>query len=184
MTGLAERLRETEENSLDRRRISEASRRRLAEAIHYGETDAALRELYHVLTGEYVADNPPVRDVAGRVELGPDVTIGENERLVLAVTLGGETQTVYVDGDGADTYQFREREAGSYDVSVEATMFVEYDPDTLDRTEYGIESASLSVPAADVTVDPEGVSLGTVIDGPAVTVDSYTVGSALSEDSK
>jgi len=67
---------------------------------------------------------------------------------------------------------------------VEAVEFVEYGEDYIDSTRYAIESASLSVSAADVTVDPERVALGTVVDGPAVTVDSYTVGVELSEDSK
>ena len=180
---LPERRRETKENSLDRRRISETSRRRLAETIHYGETDAALRELFHILTGEFVADVPPVRDVVGTVTLGADVSIGENERLVLDVTVGSESQIVYVDGDGEDTYRFRERGAGTYDVSVAAVKFLKYDPDTLERTKYEIDSASRTLAANSVAVDPETVELGAVVDAPLVTVDSYTVGAEITEDS-
>ena len=178
---LNERLKETKENSLDRRRISEASRRRLAEEIHYGETDAALRELYHVLTGEFVADNPPVRDMVGDIALGANVSIGENERLVVDVTVGSETRTVYVNGDGEDTYRFYEREGGEYDVGVQAVQFVEYDADTLERTEYEIESVSLSLSDTSVTVNPEATAIGTATSAPTVTVDSYTVGAKLSD---
>lgn len=178
---LPDRVEQTEENSLDRRRISEQSRRRLAEAIHYGETEVALREMFHVLTGEFVADVPPARDVTGDITLGPDVAIGENERLKLDVTLGDETQSVSVDGDGVDAYQFREVEAGTYDLRVEAVEWVEYDGDFMDATRYAIADSTITLSSSSIGVDPETLGIDAVVDGPNVTVDSVTIGAELSE---
>lgn len=172
---LLERLQTEKERSLDRRRISEHSRRKIAEALHHDNPQDALESIFEVVTGESIATYPPVRDIQGEFSLGSDVSLTENQYLLVEVTIGDKTQRQYVDAT-SDTYTFSEYEDGTYSVAVQVTELREYDPDTLDMTRYNITNATTTLSADTVTVDTIAVAIGTDIQGPTVTVDSITVG--------
>jgi hypothetical protein len=54
--GLAERESERNANTLDRRKISDNTRKELANAIDAGNTDLAFKIIFEVLTGEAQTD--------------------------------------------------------------------------------------------------------------------------------
>jgi len=178
---LTERLTEDKAHSLDRRKISDESVRHIAEAIHYDNTDAALRRIFEVLTGDTIDQHPPIRDIKGEIIFGKDVSLKENQIVVVEVGLGEETDQTYVDGE-EDRYSFREYEEGKYTLSASVVEVREYDMDTLESTRYEVSDSSISLSSKSVTVDPQSVTLGTDVLGPTVTIDSLTIGSEITEE--
>jgi hypothetical protein len=170
-------------HGVDRRRVSRESKRRGAEAIHHDDPAAALEVLFEVLTGDTVADHPPVRDVVGQVRLGDGVALADDRTLVVAVTVGGRAARAFVDGESpADTYRIGEVAEGTHDIGAAAVEVRETDPETLASTRYAVE-ASLSVASATVTVDTTAVPIGDAVSGAAVAVESLSVGAEITEDS-
>ena len=171
---LPERLQQEQEESVDRRRISEDSMRHMAEAIHFGDTDAALREMFDVLTGDAVADHPPVRDVEGEFSLGADVQLADNRSVVLDISLGEQTESAYVSAASGGAYRFGELSPGGYTISASVVEVREYDEETMDSTTYDVTDATLDYETA-VTVDAQEVPIGTAVMGPAVTIAALTI---------
>ena len=181
MTDRQARLEADREHSVDRRRVSRDSKRRIAEAIKREETTAALRDLFEVVTGDAVADHPPVRDVAGRVELGDSASLSDNRVCVVAVTVGKGEHLAFVDLESGGSYAAPECAEGVHDVAASVKEVREYDPDTLKSTRYGIESASVELSASQVGIDTASVAIGERVVGPSVTVTELSVGPEITE---
>ena len=171
---LPERRREDQEENLDRRKISEDSLRHLAEAIHFGDPDAALHTIFEILTGDVVEDHPPVRDIEGEISLGPNVQLADNRSVVLTVMLGEQTTQVYVSSSGG-AYRFGELLSGDYSLSATVKEVREYDEQTMESTTYDVTDSILDIEAQSVTVDPQQVEIWTAVTGPVVTITALTI---------
>ena len=169
---LSERLQADEENSVDRRKVSAESKRRIAEAVRRNNTDAALRNLFEIVTGDVVADHPTVRDIDGQITLGTDVTIEDNQSLILSVSLGEQTDKAYLNNTGG-AYRFAELPPGEYQLSVTVQTLREYDMETLESTDYDAD-ATLTYDTT-VMIDAEQVAVGESVSGPEIVVDSLSV---------
>lgn len=169
---LPERLNNDEQNSLDRRRISEQSKRELAEYIHHGDTSLALDKLFRVMTGDVLADHEPYRKVGGDITTTYSPT--ENENLVVEVTLGTQTTTVYIDGTQTGTYVFPTVFDGAYDMSATAVEVREYDLDTLESTTTAVSSATVTMDNT-YSVDTTQTEFGATLTGPSIEVSDVTL---------
>jgi len=168
---LPERITEDEDAQLDRRKLSTRSKQEWAEYIEHGDTDAAFRKLYRVFTGDRVSDHPPTREVV--VSVGMGVSLADNERVGLEVTVGNETRTVFVPDTGSDV-GFGLIEDGTYSLSATATVLREYGSDGLDSTETTIEDSTMTLDD-NITVDTESTDYDTTTTG-SITVNSITLG--------
>jgi len=171
---LTDRLQQDRNHSVDRRRVSEHSKRYIAEAIRDGDTESTLRAMFEVLTGDVVSDHPTVRDVTGDINLGSDVQLSDNQTLTVKLSLGDMNETAYVSPTYDSQYYFSELPPGDYSLSVRLTKIREYDFDMLDVTEYDISDATVDYTTA-VTVDPTQVAIGTDVTGPTVSINSLTI---------
>ena len=169
---LPQRLNEDEQHSLDRRKISEQSKRELAEYIHHGDTTQALDKLFRVLTGDMLADHEPYRKVGG--DISTTYTLGENENLVVEVTLGTQTTTVYIDDTQTSTYVFLRVLDGTYDMTATAIEVREYDPDTLESTTTAVDSATVTMDNT-YSVDTTETDFGAVLSGPTIEISDVTL---------
>lgn len=166
---------EEEANSVDRRRVSPESKRRIAESIHRGETDAALRELFEVLTGDRVDAWPPVRDVVGEIRLADADTLDTNRSLICEVRVGDAVTQCVVDNDGGQ-YRLAGVAEGEHTVAVGPLFVREYDADTLDTTRYEIDSIDVSQPQTQVDVTTETVPIDETVTVAETSIDGCTVG--------
>ena len=166
-----ERLKADEENSVDRRKVSQSSKRRLSEAIYHEDVEAFEAEVFHLLTGEMINEWEPWRDVEGVLTATDDVleSIGDNERLRAEIAIGHETLTRTVRADGG--YRFRELKDGEYTLTVESGELIGEDPETLETTR---EDVKLTAEIEDeaVVVDTEATEI-TPIEGPEIKVIDY-----------
>ena len=170
--GAASRLSADEDKQVDRRRVSDHSRRLLAEAIRRGETEAALRTLFEVLTGERPEQYPTVRDVVGNSAIADDVT---DKRVRFNVTLDGP-ETVTTNAYDDLGWQESELPPGEYDVSASVTEVYTYDEETLERTEYIIEDATVELSESTMTIDPTTTLIGEQVTAPDVRLSALTLG--------
>jgi len=171
---LTDRLQRDRDHSVDRRRVSEHSKRYIAEAVRSGETDTALRAMFEVLTGDVVGDHPTVRTVEGEIALGADVNLAEDRSVVLDVSLAGASQSAYISPSYGGAYRFADLAPGEYSLSASVVEVREYDQETLDVTTYEVSDATLDYDAA-VTVDADRTPIGDAVIGPTVTVASLTI---------
>lgn len=167
---LPKRINESEDEQLDRRRISRQSKEELAEYVEHGDTDAAWRKLYRVVTGDNVADHPPTREI--EVSVAVAETLADNERIGLDITLGSETRTTFVPASGSDV-GFGAHQDGDYTLSATATVLREYSSDSLEYTDTTIEDATMTLDDL-ITVDTQSTDYGTTTTG-SITVDSITL---------
>jgi hypothetical protein len=171
---LIDRLQRDRDHSVDRRRVSEHSQRYMAEAIRDGETDAALRAMFELLTGDVVTDHPTIRPVEGEIALGADATLAENRSVVLDVSLAGASEAAYISPSYGGAYRFDDLAPGEYSLSASVVEVREYDQETLDVTTYEVADATLDYEAA-ITVDADRTPIGDAVVGPTVTVASLTI---------
>jgi len=169
---LPQRLNEDEQHSLDRRKLSEQSKRELAEYIHHGDTTQALDKLFRVLTGGVLADHEPYRKVGG--DISTTYTVGTNENLVVEVTLGTQTTAVYIDDTQTDTYVFPEVFDGAYDISATAVELRQYDPETLESTTTAVKSATVTMDNT-YSVDTTQTEFDTTLVGPTIKISDVTL---------
>ena len=170
--GAASRLNANEEQQIDRRRVSEASRRRLAEEIRRGETKTALREFFEVLTGETPEQYRTVRDVTGASAIGDGVT---DKRVRFEITLDGP-ETVTASAHDNRGWRVRELPPGEYDVSASVTGVYTYNEETLERTEYVVEDATVELSNTIMTIDPTATPIGEEVTAPGVRLSALTLG--------
>ena len=170
--GAASRISADEEEQIDRRRVSDHSRRQLAEAIRRGETKTALREFFEVLIGETPDKYPTVRDVVGDTAIADDVT---DKRVRFEITLDGpETVTAHAHGERG--WQARELPPVEYDVSASVTSVFTYGEDTLERTEYEIEDATVELSDTTMNIDPTTTQINEEVTAPEVRLTALTLG--------
>jgi len=176
-----QRMDSRDENVLDRRKLSENSRRALAETIHHGDTDAALSHLFEILTGDPVSNHPPKRSVSGSVSITDTAAaaLPANGEVVVDVTVGADTVVGVVDETTSTQYTTGLLTDGEYIVSASVNRVVVRDPDTLSETVYEVLSSTVSPSSGTVTVDSTTVAMGTPCGGPSVTIDALDVGGAL-----
>jgi len=177
---LNERLQEDKDNVLDRREISPLTRREIAECIHHDNPQNALAKIFNVLTGEMVDDFGLWRDVEGTVELADAVvTELDGKRLRLSVSVGDQNRAVTT-SDPESSYSFREVYEDEHSVSASAEAVYEYEEDeedgTIERVEYEIEDASVTLDAESLTVDTTETPIDESVIGPKITVEELTVG--------
>ena len=170
--GAASRLNTDEEQQVDRRRVSDHSRRKLAEAIRRGETETALRKLFEVLTGKRPEQYPTVRNVAGGSAIADGVP---DKRVRFAITLDGP-ETLTTNAHDERGWQVRELPPGEYDVSVSVVRVYAYDADTLEQTEYEIDDATVELSESTMTIDPTTTAIGEQVTAPKVTLADLTLG--------
>jgi hypothetical protein len=171
------------EHSVDRRRVSEESKRRAAEAIRHDDPAAALGVLFEVLTGDDVAAHPSVRPVYGRVRVADSVDLAAERTLVVAVRVGDTDARAFVGSDDrGGVYRCREVSHGTHRVAATAVEVRETDPETLAVTRYAVDEASVVTAADSVTVDVTETPLGDAVTGPSMTVESLTIGDEITED--
>lgn len=170
--GAASRLNADEEQQVDRRRVSDHSRRKLAEAIRRGETDTALRTLFEVITGKTPEQYPTVRDVAGGSAIADGVT---DKRVRFELTLDGP-ETVNTNAYDGHGWQVRELPPGEYAVSASLSAVYAYDMDTLEETEYVVEDATVELSNTTMTIDPTTTPIGEQVTAPDVTLSALTLG--------
>jgi len=165
-----ERVEGEEQHVWDRRKVSEQSKQELAEYIHHGETDKALRKLFRLQIGEQVADHPPTRDMS--VAITVNEPLADNERIGLEIGVDGETRTVFVPADGSEV-RFGSFEDGEYGLSASGTVLRESSGDGLEHTETTIESAEITMPT-NATIDTKSSAYGSVATA-KITVESVTL---------
>lgn len=170
---LAKRMAGDEEHSLDRRKISEDSKRELAEYIHHGDTALALDKMYRVITGDTISNHQPYRKVGG--DISTTHTLTSNERLVVEVTIGTETDTVYIDDTQADTYLFPEVYDGTYDMSASVIELREYDVETMESTATSVDSATITMDSTQ-TVDTTKTTFGKTVNGTSIEISDLVIG--------
>ena len=170
--GAASRLKADEEQQIDRRRVSEHSRRQLAEAIRRDESEAALRKLFNILTGETPEQYPTVRDVTGTTTIAADVT---DKHVRFTITLDGPTsvETNAYDDNG---WQVRELPPGKYTVSASVDTVYTYNETMMEQTEYAIEDATVKLSEGTMTIDPTATPIGEQIPAPDVELTALTLG--------
>jgi len=144
-----ERVEGGEQHVWDRRKVSEQSKQELAEYIHHGETDKALRKLFRLQIGENVADHPPTRDVS--ISVTVNEPLADNERIGVEIAVGGETHTVFVPAGGSGV-GFGPFEDGVYGFSASGTVLRESSGGELEYTETTIESTEITMPDT-LTID-------------------------------
>jgi len=165
-----ERVEGGEQHVWDRRKVSEESKQELAEYIHHGQTDKALRKLFRLQIGENVADHPPTRDVS--ISVTVNEPLADTERIGLEIGVGSETRTVFVPGDGSDV-GFGAFEDGDYELSASATVLRESSYGGLEYSETTIESAETTMPP-NLTIDTKSSAYGSVAAAKS-TVESVTL---------
>lgn len=144
----------------------------MAEAIRRGETDAALRIMFEILTGETIDQYPTRRDIHGETAIADGVT---DKRVRLAVTIDGPvTQEVRAYDDRG--YEIRDLPPGEYEVSGAVDSVYTYDEATLEQTIYQIESQHVTPTASTITIDPTETPIGRIVKAPDMTVDGLTLG--------
>ena len=170
--GAASRLNADGEQQIDRRRISDHSRRELAEAIRRGETETTLRTLFEVLTGKRPEQYPTVRNVAGGSAIADGVT---DKSVRFEVTLDGP-ETVKTNAYDGHGWQVRELPPGEYAVSASLSAVYTYDMDTSERTEYVVEDATVELSNTTMTIDATATPIGEVVTAPDVSLTALTLG--------
>lgn len=170
--GAASRLSKHKAEQIDRRRVSDHSRRLLAEAIRRGETEAALRTLFEVLTGKRPEQYPTVRDVAGGSAIADGVT---DKRVRFELTLDGP-ETVNTNAYDGHGWQVRELPPGEYAVSASLSAVYTYDMDTFEQTEYVVEDATVELSNTTMTIDPTATPIGEEVTAPDVSLTALTLG--------
>ena len=165
-----ERVEGGEQHVWDRRKVSEQSKRELAEYIHHAETDKALRKLFRLQIGENVADHPPTRDAS--ISVTVNEPLADTERIGLEIGVGSETRTVFVPAGGSDV-GFGPFEDGDYPLSASATVSRESSDDEIEYTESTIETAEITMPT-NVTIDTASSAYGSVSTA-EITLESVTL---------
>lgn len=180
---LTERLQEDEENIVDRRQVSDVSRREIAEYIYHDNSVEAIKKLFKIVTGEEVTKYPPVRNVKGNIIVDDSVIKeldGKNYRI--DVNIDGETRTSVIT-DSDSEYIFRDYEDGTYDISVQGEEVVyEYAEDDMERTEYKVESSEIKTQKDSVTVDTSETDFGSTIEGPDIYLESISIGDEIKDE--
>ena len=169
--GAASRLSADEDKQVDRPRVSDHSRRLLAEAIRRGETEVALRTLFEVLTGERPEQYPTVRDVVGGSAIADGVT---DKRVRFAITLDGP-ETVNTNAYDGHGWQVRELPPGEYDLSASVGSVYTYDDEYLEQTEYVVEDATVELSNTTMTIDPTTTQIDEEVTAPEVRLTALTL---------
>jgi len=174
---LSERLQNDEENVIDRRQISRASRKKLAEDTYNGEYQSAINDIFNILTGEQISNyQPPTRTVSGDITLSDSVvTELDGKNLELSITLD-TNETTFGANEPSRSWQMRDIEDGTYSFDVTAVEVYEYDTETLTRVNYAVDSVSITIPQTTVTIDTMVDEIGVDVLVDSVSVDSLTIG--------
>lgn len=180
---LPERLQTEQEQTLNRQRMSDHSRRKIAEALYHDNPETALQTVFKVLTGEPISEYPPTRDIDGNISLGSGVSLADNEYLSGTVTVGERSDNVYVNDSGGK-YEVTKLTDGSYPVSLQLSEFRKYNSGTFDITRYEISDANVAYSSDTVAIDTTTVEFGAVVSAPNMTVNSLTIGDEITEGSE
>lgn len=164
-----DRLEADEENSLDRRKIGNESKKKLAELIQYGETESALRYAFEVLTGETVNAYPPTRTV----ELPISIPNSFSKRIECRVGFGKKEKTVLL--SDSRTVSFSDVESGLYEVSIEPLNIVEYTDELEIENEFEIMNFDVAT-YTDVDLDVSDKKFGERVSIDELTITAIEVG--------
>lgn len=138
------------------------------------------------MTGKSVTDVLPVRDVQGDITLSDAVaTTLDGDTLVLEVTIGTATDTVFVRADETatnGTYFVPELQDGEYTITVSGVEIRSYDPDTLEQTRYGIADLSVRITDTTININTTTTNIGDTVSGSLITVESLTRGAEIQGD--
>jgi len=164
-----DRLEADKENSLDRRKIGNESKRKLAELIQYGQTENALRYAFEILTGETVDAYPPTRTV----ELPISIPDSFSKTIECRVVFGKKEKTVML--SDSRTVRFSDVESGIYEVSIEPLNIFEYTDDFEIENEFEIINFDVN-DYSDVELDVSNRKFGEIVPIDELTIATIEVG--------
>lgn len=174
---LNERLQEDKANSIDRRRISQHSERKLAEAIHHNEPEKFAGELFHILSGEYIEDNQPWREINVEITLDETIDIDMSDKTIVGkITIGGEAQGVYLNDFETQEYELSKFQDGNYTLSVSFDTVREYTENYLETTEYEIETITVENNPQKIVVDSETTDIVESVMTDPITISEFEMG--------
>lgn len=166
---LKERLNKEKENTVDRRRVSSESKRKLSESIHHEDVESFETEVFNILTGDLLSEWEPWRDVEGTVVLSDSVEkeLSEDQRVVLDIAIGEKDSRSFVSIGEEGSYRQREVQDGKYEISVERVVVREYDNENLDSTEINVKSYEYTSDNV-VEIDTKNQKLGEIVKAPKI----------------
>jgi hypothetical protein len=127
--------------------------------------------MFEVLTGEPVEKYPTVRDVEIQTKIRDGVT---DKNVAFSVSVSGP-ESVETTAYNSGECTLSELPPGEYSIAADVSEVYEYDMETVERTEYVVESATVSLSSDTVVIDATQTPIGTTVSGPTVTLDKLTL---------
>jgi len=166
---LKERLDEDKENTVDRRRVSSQSKRKLSESIYHDDVEGFETEVFNILTGDLISEWKPWRNIEGKVVLNDSVEekLTEDQRVILDIAIGEKYSRSFVSIGEEGSYRQQKLQDGEYEISVEDIIVREYDDEGLESTEIKVNSYDYTFDSI-VEIDTKNQKLGEIVKAPEI----------------